>query len=70
MSGGTPNSLVRQTRAHFGSLLFSLFELFLGLFIGCCTPLAPVKLIIYSKLVSPIICVEQFNHKNQLEKGV
>jgi hypothetical protein len=34
LSGGTPDSLMRQTRAHFGSLLLSLFEPFLGLFIG------------------------------------
>jgi hypothetical protein len=34
LSGGTPDSLVRQTRAHFGCLLLFLFELFLGLFIG------------------------------------
>jgi hypothetical protein len=27
-------SLVHQTRAHFGCLLLSLFEPFLGLFIG------------------------------------
>jgi hypothetical protein len=32
--------------------------------------LAPVELIIWSKLVSPIICVGQFNHQNQLGKGV
>jgi hypothetical protein len=31
---GAPDSPVRQTRAHFGSLLLSLFEPFLGLFIG------------------------------------
>jgi hypothetical protein len=30
---GAPDSPVRQTRAHFGCLLLSLFELFLGLFI-------------------------------------
>jgi hypothetical protein len=29
-----PDSPVRQTRAHFGSLLLFLFEPFLGLFIG------------------------------------
>jgi hypothetical protein len=34
LSGGTPDSPVRQTRAHFGCLLLSLFEPFLGLFIG------------------------------------
>jgi hypothetical protein len=34
LSGGAPDSSVRQTKAHFGSLLLSLFEPFLGLFIG------------------------------------
>jgi hypothetical protein len=34
LSGGTPDSPVCQTRAHFGCLLLSLFESFLGLFIG------------------------------------
>jgi hypothetical protein len=34
LSGGTPDCPVRQTKAHFGSLLLSLFEPFLGLFIG------------------------------------
>jgi hypothetical protein len=31
---GAPDSPMRQTRTHFGCLLLSLFELFLGLFIG------------------------------------
>jgi hypothetical protein len=31
---GAPDSPVRQTRAHFGSLLLFLFEPFLSLFIG------------------------------------
>jgi hypothetical protein len=31
---GAPDSPVRQTRAHFDSLLLSLFEPFLGFFIG------------------------------------
>jgi hypothetical protein len=31
---GALDSPVRQTRAHFGCLLLSLFEPFLGLFIG------------------------------------
>jgi hypothetical protein len=31
---GTPDSPVRQTRAHFGCLLLSLFEPIIGLFIG------------------------------------
>jgi hypothetical protein len=34
LSGGTPDSPVRQTRAHFGCLFLFLFEPFLGLFIG------------------------------------
>jgi hypothetical protein len=34
LSDGTPDSPVRQTRAHFGCHLLSLFEPFLGLFIG------------------------------------
>jgi hypothetical protein len=34
LSGGAPDSPVRQTRAHFGILLLFLFEPFLGLFIG------------------------------------
>jgi hypothetical protein len=36
LSSGTPDSLVRQTRAAFGCLLLFLFEPFLGLFIGLC----------------------------------
>jgi hypothetical protein len=31
---GAPDCRVRQTRAHFGCLLLSLFEPFLGLYIG------------------------------------
>jgi hypothetical protein len=34
LSGGTPDSPVRQTRAHFSCLLLFVFEPFLGLFIG------------------------------------
>jgi hypothetical protein len=34
LSGGTPDSPVRQTRVPLGYLLLSLFEPFLGLFIG------------------------------------
>jgi hypothetical protein len=33
LSGGAPDSPVRQTRAHFGYLLLSLFEPIIGLFI-------------------------------------
>jgi hypothetical protein len=66
---GAPDSLVRQTRVPLGCLLLSLFEPFLGLFLlAYCEPLAPVKLIDLSKLVSPIICVGQYNHQNQLGK--
>jgi hypothetical protein len=34
----------------------------------CVEPLAPVKCIILNKLVSPIICVGQFNHQNLTRK--
>jgi hypothetical protein len=34
LSGGTPDSPVRQTRAHFGWLCSLVFESFFGLFIG------------------------------------
>jgi hypothetical protein len=34
LSGGAPDSPVRQTRARFGCLWLSLFEPFLGHFIG------------------------------------
>jgi hypothetical protein len=34
LSGGTPDSPVRQTRVPLGCILLSLFEPFLGLFIG------------------------------------
>jgi hypothetical protein len=33
-------------------------------------PLAPVEHILESKLVSPSICVRQFNHQNYLGKGL
>jgi hypothetical protein len=36
LSGGTPDSPVRQTRAAFGWFLLFLFEPFLGLFLGLC----------------------------------
>jgi hypothetical protein len=36
LSGGTLDSLVRQTRAAFGCLLLLSFEPFLGLYIGLC----------------------------------
>jgi hypothetical protein len=59
-----------QTRAAFGCLLIFLFEPFLDFLLVCVEPLAPIELIIWSKLVSPIICVGQFNHQNHLGKGV
>jgi hypothetical protein len=34
LSGGTPDSPVRQTRVPLGCLLLSLFEPIFGLFIG------------------------------------
>jgi hypothetical protein len=34
LSSGTPDSLVRHTRVPLGCLWLSLFEPFLGLFIG------------------------------------
>jgi hypothetical protein len=43
---GTPDSPVRQTRAAFGWFCSFLFEPYLGLFIVCVEPLAPVELII------------------------
>jgi hypothetical protein len=39
-----------------------------NLFLVCVEPLAPVEYIIYSKLVSPIICVGHFNHQNHIRK--
>jgi hypothetical protein len=36
LSGGAPDSPVRQTRAAFGFLLLLSFEPYLGLFIGLC----------------------------------
>jgi hypothetical protein len=36
----------------------------------CVEPLTYVECIILNKLVSPIICVGQFNHQNQLGKGL
>jgi hypothetical protein len=42
-----------------------LFEpLFLVFLLSYCEPLVPVDLIDLGKLVSPIICVGQFNHQN------
>ena len=59
---------VRCARPGQPSVGFAPFYLnpFLDFLLVCVEPLAPVKLIIQSKLVSPIICVGQFNHQNQL----
>jgi hypothetical protein len=46
LSGGTPDSPVRQTRVHFGCPLLSLFEPFSWSFLLVyCEPLTPVELI-------------------------
>jgi hypothetical protein len=66
---GAPDTVRCARRGHtladFSSLFLNPFPDFL---LVCCEPLAPVELIIYGKLVSPIICVGQFNHQNQLGK--
>jgi hypothetical protein len=46
LSGGTPDSPVRQTRAHFGVFCSLYLNPFLVFLLVCCEPLAPVKLII------------------------
>jgi hypothetical protein len=46
LSDGTPDSPVRQTRAHFGCLLLFFLNTFLVFLLVCCEPLAPIKLII------------------------
>jgi hypothetical protein len=56
---GAPNQGV------FGCAFAPLFEPFLLIFLlAYCEPLVPVDLIDLGKLVSPIICVGQFNHQN------
>ena len=50
----------------FGCPFAPLFEPFLLIFLlAYCEPLVPIELINLGKLVSPIICVGQFNHQNQ-----
>ena len=50
----------------FGCPFAPLFEPFLLIFLlAYGEPLVPVELINLGKLVSPIICVGQFNHQNQ-----
>jgi hypothetical protein len=51
----------------FGYPFAPLFEPFLLIILlAYGEPLVPVELINLGKLVSPIICVGQFNHQNQL----
>jgi hypothetical protein len=51
----------------FGCFFAPLFEPFLLIFLlAYGEPLVPVELIDLGNLVSPIICVGQFNHQNQL----
>jgi hypothetical protein len=53
----------------FGCPFAPLFEPFLLIFLlAYCEPLVLVELINLGKLVSPIICVGQFNHQNQFRK--
>ena len=53
----------------FGCPFAPLFEPFLLIFLlAYGEPLVPVELINLGKLVSPIICVWQFNHQNQFRK--
>jgi hypothetical protein len=68
---GAPDT-VRCARPGQPSVVFCSFYLnpFLDFLLVCVEPLAPVELIIKSKLVSPTICVGQFNHQNHLGKGV
>jgi hypothetical protein len=63
---------VQCARPGHPSVGFAPFHLnpFLDFLLVIVEPLAPVELIIYSKLVSPIICVGQFNHQNHLGKGL
>jgi hypothetical protein len=64
--------IVRCARPGLPSVVFCSFYLnpFFDFVLVCVEPLAPVELIIQIKLVSPIICVGQFNHQNHLGKGV
>jgi hypothetical protein len=72
LSGGAPNTVRWHTgqsgapdQGAFGCpLLFFVEPLFLVFLLAYCEPLVPVELINLGKLVSPIICVGQFNHQN------
>ena len=70
-SPGAPDT-VRCARPGSTSVSFAPFLLNSNLFflLVCFEPLAPVECIILNKLVSPLICVGQFNHQNQLGKGL
>jgi hypothetical protein len=46
LSGGTPDSPVRETKAAFGCLLLFFLNPFLDFLLVCVEPLAPVELII------------------------
>jgi hypothetical protein len=72
VSPGAPDTVRWHTgqsgapdQGAFGCPFAPLFEPFLLIFLlAYCEPLVPVDLIDLGKLVSPIICVGQFNHQN------
>jgi hypothetical protein len=74
LSGSAPDTVRWHTRQSgapdqgaFGCPYAPLFEPFLLIFLLTYgEPLVPVELINLGKLVSPIICVGQFNHQNYL----
>jgi hypothetical protein len=78
LSGGAPDNVRwhtgRSGAPDQGSLRFPLCSFLLrpNLFFWLVyvEPLASVECIILNKLVSPINCVGQFNHQNQLGKGL
>jgi hypothetical protein len=67
LSGGTPDSPVRQTRAHFGYPFALFVEPNSWSFYWLSVNLWHLyNLYTRAKLVSSNICVGQFNHQNQL----
>jgi hypothetical protein len=72
LSGGAPDTVRWCTglsgAPDQGSLRFRSCSFLLRpnliFWLVCVVPLAPVEYIILNKLVSPIICVGQFNHQN------
>jgi hypothetical protein len=64
LSGGTPDSPVPQTRGALGCPFAPLLNPKLGLFI--CWVWTFYNLYTWANLVSPKICVGQFNHQNYL----